>query len=131
LYHVAYGSSPFADSSFDLSQRKDVTAVIGEKPENIVYHYFACHKSMFFAQFGKLKQPQFFDRITNQTSDIPLELLTQLCELLAAKEIDYAIYDPQYAAKHAKRLMDIFSPIQAFLSLNARRKIDYVFAAKT
>lgn len=131
LYHVAYGTSLTADSLFEISQRQEVVAVIGEKPENIVYHYFACQKTAFFSQFGKIKQPKFYDRLTNKPSDISLELLTQLCELIAAKEIDLAIYNPEYAAKHAKRLIEFFSRMQEFLSLSARRKIDYVFTAKT
>jgi len=130
LYHAAYGTSHISQSIFNLSQRKDVAAVIGDKPEKLVYLYFACQTAPFFAQFGEVEQPIFYDRLTNSHSALTPEQLANLCELFAAKEIDLVIYQPEYATKHAKRLMDLFGRMQGFLSLSARRKIEHVFAAK-
>lgn len=59
LYYVAYGTSVINDNMFDRSQRQEIAEVIGEKPESIVYHHFACEKEPFFAQFGQVKHPVF------------------------------------------------------------------------
>lgn len=130
LYYVAYGTSVINDNMFDLSKRQEIAEVIGEKPEHIVYHYFACDKERFFAQFAQVKHPIFYDRFTDKPSSISTELFAQLCELFAAKEIDLAIYNHEYAAKHAKKLVALFSRMRDFLSSGAIRKINYVFSAK-
>jgi hypothetical protein len=127
LYHAAYGTSAFVQHLFELSQREEVAKVIGSDAENIVYHYCACDRDVFFAQFGEVDTPVFHDRITTKKSTICCELLQQLCELTAANETEIAINNPDFLAEHGAGLVDLFSRMQHFLSLSAQRKIKHVF----
>jgi hypothetical protein len=106
-----------------------VAVVIGTHVENIIYHYFACDRDAFYAQFGLTDNPIFYDRVTSEQSAISLELLQQLCELTAANATDLAINNPDLVTKHGTRLVDLFRRMQRFLSDSAQRKIEYVFAS--
>jgi hypothetical protein len=129
LYHAAYSTSAFVQNIFELHQRQEVAAVIGSAAENIVYHYCACDRDVFFAQFGKVDEPLFYDRITTEKSVVSNELLCQLSELVAANEIEIAINNPNFITQHGPRLVDLFSRMQRFLSLSSHRKIQHVFAS--
>ena len=129
LYHAAYGTSAFVENVLELSQRDEVAVIIGRDAENIVYHYCACDRDAFFAQFGQADTPVFYDHLTNSQSAISLALLQQLCELTAANEVEIAINNPNFIAQHGPDLVDLFRRMQAFLSLSAQRKIQHVFAA--
>ena len=129
LYHAAYGTSAFVQNLFELSQRQEVAVVIGSEAENIVYHYCACDRDAFFAQFGQVEKPEFYDRITAKKSTVSFELLQQLCELTAANETEIAINNPDFVAQHGSGLVDLFSRMQTFLSATAQRKIRHVFAS--
>ena len=130
LYHAAYGTSNFEKNIFELSQRKEVADVIGNDAENIIYHYCACDKKPFFAQFGQVGLPVFYNRITAKISTISSELLQQLCELYAANKTEQAINDADFLSQHGFELVDLFSRIQLFLSFRAQRKIQHVFASQ-
>ncbi|MFT5837563.1 MAG: hypothetical protein ACI9UT_000048 [Flavobacteriales bacterium] len=129
LYHAAYGTSAFVQNLFKLSQRAEVAVVIGNDAENIVYHYCACDREVFFAQFGQIEKAVFYDRITTKKSILSSELLKQLCELTAANEIEIAINNPDFVAQHGAVLVDLFNRMQTFLSSSAQRKIRHVFAS--
>jgi len=129
LYHAAYGTSAFVQNLFDLSQREEVASVIGDDAENIVYHYCACDREAFFAQFGQCEQPVFYDRLTTEKSTVSTELLHQLCELSAANETEIAINNPDFIAQHGSRLVTVFSRMSNFLSASAQRKLRHVFAS--
>jgi len=129
LYHAAYGTSAFVQNLFELSQRDEVAKVIGSEAENIVYHYCACDRDVFFAQFGQVNKPVFYDRISTGKTAISSELLQQLCELTAANESEIAINNPDFIAQNGTGLVDLFSRMQTFLSPSAQRKIQYVFAS--
>lgn len=129
LYHGAYGTSAFAPNLFELSQREEVAQVIGCEAENIVYHYCACDREAFFAQFGTVDKPVFYDRNTSEISTISCELLQQICELTAANEIEIAINNTSFVAQHGPGLVDLFSRMKMFLSPCAQRKIQHVFTA--
>jgi hypothetical protein len=131
LYHAAYGTSAFEQNLFELSQRNEVAIVIGDNAENIVYHYCACDRDTFFAQFGLVDKPMFYDRITTKKSEVSFELLQQLCELTAANETEIAINNQEFVAQHGVRLVDLFGRMQQFLSSSAQRKIQHVFASHT
>lgn len=129
LYHAAYGTSAFVENLFELSQREDVVAVIGSEAENIVYHYCACDRDAFFVQFGHVKKPVFYDRITTEQSEVSIELLQQLCELTVANETDIGINNPDFVAQHGAGLVDLFNRMRRFLSPGAQRKIHHVFSS--
>lgn len=130
LYHAAYGTSAFQENLFGLSQRQDVTEVIGRGVEQIVYHYCVCDRPRFFEQFGRVEQPVFYNRITNSKSEISTDLLKNLCELSAANETEIAICNPDFVAKHGADLLDLFDRMQWFLSPSAQRKVQHVFAMR-
>jgi hypothetical protein len=130
LYHAAYGTSAFEQNVFELSQREEVAVVIGCDAENIVYHYCACDRDAFYAQFGQVDIPVFYDRITTEKSTVSLELLQQLCELTAANEIEIAINNPNFIAQHGPGLVDLFSRMKSFLSPSAQRKIQHFFISQ-
>jgi hypothetical protein len=130
LYHAAYGTSAFEQNVFQLSQREEVAVVIGCDAENIVYHYCACDRDAFYAQFGQVDIPVFYDRITTEKSTVSLELLQQLCELTAANEIEIAINNPNFIAQHGPGLVDLFSRMKSFLSPSAQRKIQHFFISQ-
>lgn len=128
LYHAAYGTFAFVQNVFELSQREEVAVVIGCDAEKIVYHYCACDRDAFFAQFGQVEKPLFYDRITTEKLAVSSELLQQICELTAANEIEIAINNPDFVVQHGSGLLDLFSRMQGFLSPSAQRKIQHVFA---
>lgn len=130
LYHAVYANSSVVQNLFELAQREEVAVVIGSHAENIVYHYCACDRDPFFAQFGQVEQPIFYDRITTQKLAISDKLLQQLCELAAANEVEIAINNPDFVAQHGSSLLDLFSRMQKFLSASAQRKIQHVFASQ-
>jgi hypothetical protein len=129
LYHAAYGTSAVIQNVFDQFQRKEVAVVIGDDAENIVYHFCACDRETFFAQFGQVDSPLFFDRVTAEKSVLPNDLLQQLCELIAANETEFAINNPDFVAQQGPRLVELFSRMQRFLSASAQRKVQHVFSA--
>lgn len=129
LYHAAYGTSAFGANVFELTQREEVATVIGSDAENIVYHYCACDRDAFFAQFGQCDTPFFYDRITSEKSVISNELLQQLCELTAANETEIAINNPDFVTEHGAALVDLFGRMQRFLSPSSQRKIQHVFTS--
>lgn len=128
LYHAAYGRLNFKNM-FDLSHRKEVAGVIGHDEENIVYHYCTCDKNLFFAQFGQVDLPVFYNRITTKKSVVSNELLQQLCELNAANKTELAINDPVFVTRYSSELADLFSRMHAYLSSSAKRKIQHVFTS--
>jgi hypothetical protein len=128
LYHAAYGTVAFEQNVFELGQRKDVADIIGSDAENIVYHYCACDRERFFAQFGLVEQPLFFDRITAKELVISTDLLGQLCELTAANEIEIALGNPEFIRQHGAGLLDLFNKMAPYLSAAAQRKVQHVFA---
>jgi hypothetical protein len=128
-YHAAYGRPAFAQNVFELSKREDVAVVIGNDVENIVYHYCACDREAFFAQFGLVGTPVFYNHITSKKSAVSFEMLQNLCELIAANETEIAINNSNYVALHGAELVDLFRRMQTFLSSNAQRKIHHVFAS--
>jgi hypothetical protein len=130
LYHAVYGTSSFVQHLFELAQREEVAVVIGSHAENIIYHYSACDRDTFYAQFGLVDQPAYYNRITTEKLTISNELLQQLCELTAANEIEIAINNPDFVTQHGSGLMDLFSRMQKFLSAGAQRKIQHVFASQ-
>lgn len=129
LYHAAYGNAAVVQNQFNVTQRDEVAAVIGHATENIVYHYRACDTEAFFAQFGQVDNPVFTDPITTEKTVLSSELLHQLCELSAAHETEIAINNPEFVVQHGRRLVDLFSTTERFLSPGAQRKIHHVFAA--
>ena len=128
LYHAAYGTSAFEPSLLDMTAREQVQRIIGSEAENIVYHYCACDRNVFFAQFGQVNKPEFCNRLTKQKTPLSLILLQQLCELTAANEIDIAINNPNFINQHGTGLLDLFTRMAPFLSANAKRKIQFVLA---
>ena len=128
LYHAAYGTSAFEPSLLDMTAREQVQRIIGSEAENIVYHYCACDRNVFFAQFGHSDNPEFCNRFTKQKTPLSLILLQQLCELTAANEIDIALNNPNFIAQHGVELLDLFTRMESFLTSNAIQKVRYVFA---
>lgn len=129
LYHAAYGTSASAQNLFELTQRTEVAGVIGSAAENIVYHYCTCDREVFFAQFGLVERPVFYDRITAKKAELSDELLQQLCELSAANETETALNNTTFVLQHGAGLVELFGRMQNFLSLSAQRKIQHVFAS--
>lgn len=129
LYHAAYGTSAFTSEQFDLSKRQDVARIIGSEAEHIVYHYCACDRDSFFAQFGQVSRPLYFDRITAQSLQIPDKLLQQICELTVANEIEIAIHSRGFGVKQGSDLVELFGRMHNYLSASAKRKIHHVFAS--
>ncbi|MEP1449229.1 MAG: DUF6817 domain-containing protein [Paraglaciecola sp.] len=129
LYHAAYGTLAFSHNVFDLNQRGEVAAIIGNAAERIVYHYCACDRDIFFKQFGNVAQPVFYDRISNQKVIISDELIQQLCELSAANETEIALNNQDFVTENGSELIELFSRMQDYLSPSAMRKIQHVFAS--
>lgn len=127
LYHAAYGTDSFDTNLFDLSKRKDVADIVGVEAETIIYHYCACDRTPFFAQFGQTDEPIFYDRYSSTSYNVKPHLLAELCELTAANEVDIAMLNAEFIQSYGEGLADLFLRMQPFLSAAAMRKVKQVF----
>lgn len=129
LYHAAYGTAGFKENFASLTQRKAIADIIGSSSEEIVYQYCACDRDDFFSRFGKEANPLFRNRYTAESYYLGDDLLKNFCELTAANEIDIAMNNNTFVAKHGQDLAELFSRMAIYLSTPAKKTIKSVLGS--
>lgn len=103
LYHAVYGTAGYGEKLLTLADRARVAGWIGVEAEEIVYVFSACDRDHFYAQIMRVDEPEYRDRFTGQRFHLPHPLLTDLCELTMANELQIAS-GSQEAEEQARRL---------------------------
>ena len=127
LYHAAYSTAGFGDQMVDVSQRSTVAAIIGAQAEDIVYHFCACNREVFYPALEAVNTPPFPDRFTGETRELKPRLMADLCELTVANEVEIASRNEKFRRKHAASRFAIYSNMFPHLSAKAREAVEEVF----
>ncbi len=122
LYYVAYSQDAIPTQICNQTQRCDVAAIVGQHTESIIFHHFVCDREPFLAQFQHTSQPVFYNRLSEKVDEISTELLSQVCELMVASEIELRLITGANSDKH-KALYETFLNMGDYISPAAQRKI--------
>ena len=120
LFHAAYGTAGFEDSMVSLSQREEISAVIGHDAEALVYLYCSCDRDYVFPQFGKSEAIEFTDRFTQSSFILSAELANLFCELTVANELELVYACDEFKSKYGLELLELFEGMDRYLSFEAR-----------
>lgn len=89
LFHAIYGPDGLGSSLVSLEQRDAIVALIGAEVERLVYLYCACDKGHLLPQIGQRAPIVVYrDRFTGAEQPASSQTLADLCELMAANELD-------------------------------------------
>jgi hypothetical protein len=119
LYHSLYSTGGFEPQLIPLSNRDEITYLIGDEAERLVYLFCACDRPLTHPGIGKDEPMEFHDRFTDK--DYPLEYKEwcALCEIMLANELDLGRHDPAFYNKHLDHHTDLFSRFEPWLSDSA------------
>ena len=129
LFHAAYSTAGFGDRMLDISQRNTVAAIIGEQAEEIVYHFCACDREVFYPSLENSDMPPFPDRFSGDSRELAPQLMADLCELTVANEVEIASRNPDFRRKHAASRFVIYSGMFPHLSAHAWEAVERVFGS--
>ena len=129
LFHAAYSTAGFGDRMLDISQRHTVAAIIGDQAEEIVYHFCACDREVFYPSLESTDPPPFPDRFSGEDRELTPRLMADLCELTVANEVEIASRNPEFRRKHAASRFAIYSRMSPHLSTCAREAVAEVFGS--
>src|SRR5690606_7923389 len=89
-----------------LLSPKIVSKEILDRPtERLVYVYGACDRSFTYRQIIREPEPQYRDRFTGRTFVLDHSLLSSLCELTLANELEIASRDKAHLAAYRERYL--------------------------
>jgi hypothetical protein len=129
LFHAAYGTAGFDQALVGFDGRARIADLIGAEAEAIVYHYCACDRDQTWPRIGREAPVPFSDRFTGSTFPLAAGLLGDFCELTVANELEIAIRDAAFVARHGAELGELFVRFTPFISAGARsavRRLLYV-----
>ncbi|HEX7080648.1 MAG TPA: hypothetical protein VF329_06515 [Gammaproteobacteria bacterium] len=116
LYHAVYGTDDFPHMLIGLESREQVRELIGEMAERLVYIYGACDRSFTYRQIIRESGPQYRDRFTGRTFALDHSLLSSLCELTLANELEIASRDKAHLEKYRKQYLTLFGSFEGRVS---------------
>lgn len=131
LYHAVYGTLAFETSLVDLKKRESIAALIGVGAEKIVYYYGACDRDYFYPRIGRLGEPIFHNRFTEQTENISGQMLSDLLELTLANELEIIMKDDAIPAARRIKYASLFDRFEPFVSARGFAEYKRVFKAVT
>lgn len=120
LFHAAYGTAGFDASMVSLSQRKEISAVIGNEAEALVYLYCSCDRDYVFPQFGKSAPIRFKDRFDDSSFILSYEQANLFCELTVANELELVYTSNEFKRKYGSELWQLFESMENYLSSKAQ-----------
>jgi uncharacterized protein (TIGR00369 family) len=115
LCHAFYGTDGFATALGEVTRRDDLSAIIGEEAERLVYFYAACDRAFSYPRLTDA-DGGFKNRFTGTVWCPPPRLRRDFAEITVANELDIAIADPDFRARYGRELLDQFTPWQELLS---------------
>jgi|SRR5690606_31474626 len=127
LYHAVYGTDDFPHMLIGLENREQVREVIGEMAERLVYVYGACDRSFTYRQIIREPEPQYRDRFTGRTFVLDHSLLSSLCELTLANELEIASRDKAHLAAYRERYLTLFGSFEHRVSDRGMRTYKELF----
>jgi len=116
LYHAVYGTAGIRGSLASLASRSEVARVIGSEAETLVYLYGSCDRDIFHPRIGTVDQRRFVDRFTTAEQAISEGQLRDFCELTVANELELALANDRFRAKHRAELVSLFGRMEGLLS---------------
>ena len=128
LFHAAYGTAGFADALTPIALRSEISNLIGQQAENLVYLYCACDRNKFYPSIGSPAQNQFPDRFMATTLQVAPTVLGELCELTAANELEIARGSQPFRVQHGAALAVLFNRMGNLLSEDARQHAAQILA---
>lgn len=123
LFHAAYGTAGFDTKMVSINQRENISEIIGNEAEDIVYTYCACDRAYFWPQFGNNEVLEFRDRFNGDTYVLSCSLLKAFCELTVANELEIAKNNPKFLRESGPGLLCLFDNMSRYLSSAARQQI--------
>ena len=129
LYLAAYSHFDFAQEPPSLTKRHERIAILGKEVEALIFAYHNCDLDALIAFFmqdsqGPSKLPVRYPVDNEATSR---ELISDLCHLIAAVEVDKALYKKPYCPEQKTKWQQAFSAMHQQLSGPAKRKVEQVF----
>lgn len=121
LCHAVYGTDGFPKSRLAVERRDELTALIGERAEAVVYLYDSCERRTTYPRFNPGEQPVFRDRFTGTEHVAPLEQACAFAEITAANELDIVAHDSEGAKRHGASLARLLDRMAGLLSPAAVR----------
>ena len=118
MCHAWYGTDGFAIALGDPACRDELTTVIGQEAERLVYFYASCDRHFSYPHLAKPQGP-FKDRFTGAVLHPPLRLRRDFAELTAANELDIARANPDLRARIGPGLHQLFTSWRTLLSAPA------------
>jgi hypothetical protein len=120
LCHAVYGTDGITGALASLGARTRIAELIGEEAEAIAYLYGACDRDRFHPRIGSPDELRFADRYTGTEYPIGGARLGDLCELSVANELELALGNAAFRAKHRASLRELFDRMAPHLSEPAR-----------
>lgn len=133
LFHAAYGTAGFETSltPHSASARQQIAELIGADAEQLVYLYGCCHRQRFYPNIGTDLERQWPDRFTGEVHLLPSAVLSHLCEITAANELEIASHSAAFRLQHGAPLWELFQRMGPHLSQHARAFAAQVLADHT
>jgi hypothetical protein len=107
LTHAAYGTDGFAVSLLDVSERRQLRALVGERAELLVYRYGGCDRGHTWRALAATRLIR--SRFTGACESPPPEELRAFVDLSIVNELDVAEHDPRIADRHGDYFRDLFA----------------------
>jgi len=121
LCHAAYGTDGFPQPLQPLDRRSELTELIGNEAEAIVYAYCSCERGHGLP--GLNGHDDMKDRFTGALWTPPHTLASQLAELTAANELDLCLHGSLEPGLRSK-LMAYVRSLRPLVSSTCREAID-------
>lgn len=118
LCHAWYGTDGFETALGDLASRTELTALIGEDAEQLVYFYASCDRRFSYPHLAQ-QAGLFRDRFTGAVLCPTLPARRDFAELTAANELDIVAVNRRSRARYGAQLLDLFSSWTDLLSAPA------------
>lgn len=119
LYHAVYGTVGIRGSLAGLQRRDEIARAIGAEAEAIVYLYGSCDRDVFHPRIGTSDQYRFADRFTGRERVVTPRELCDFCELTVANELELALANAAFRAKHRADLTNLFDRMRGSISVGA------------
>lgn len=135
LSHAAYGTDGFGRSLLAVTERMELTDLIGERAEALVYLYASCEREQVYPRLGTDAPVLFRDRFTG-TDHVPQEAdLRAFVEITAANELDVLAHNEDLAEQYGADLYGLFASSRELLSPRAwtacRRQLGHHVTERT
>ena len=109
LFHAVYGTDGYRTVLVPPSERSVVTAIIGRFAEDIVYLYAAADRSAFYRNVADDDRPVLRDRFTDESHTPDAAMLSALCELTLANELEIEQRSPGHLTSFGDTLPALFA----------------------